>query len=577
MFARLFPDLAAYRPAFLGRDFIAALAVSFLAVPQGIAYAMIAGLDPAIGLYAGAIPTIIASLVRSSTHVMSGPTNAVSLLVGTAVAASATDDPTTAALLLATMVGVIQIGAGVLKLGALVDYISTAVVAGYITGAATLIGIGQLKNLTGTDGESGAVYNQVWTWISGLSETNGWSIVIGLSTAAAILLLRLIPKRPPAAIVVLGLGVLLSWLLALDQYGVRLIRDIAPVPVGLPPLTLPTTADLALMPGLLPIAAAAAVLSLVESSAVGRSIASRTGQRLSSDREFIGQGLSNLSAGFFGGYPVSGSLGRSALAERTGVKSRLAGVMAGLMMIIVLLFLGPAVDLTPVPTLAGLLLVLAWDLIDLKKIRAILSGDLGDKVSFTATLIGTWVLSLDYAIYLGVALSVILFLRRARQLVTKEMVLHNGRFIETNNEIGGGDFPAIRVMHVEGSLFFGAANELRDALDDITADPALQVLILRLKRTSGIDFTTATVLEAVHTRLQSQGRHLFLVGLRPDTMTLLDRVGVADALGRHHLYPSRPGWFAAMDEALTDALVLVNDEDLEAATALQAYLVAREA
>jgi len=155
------------------------------------------------------------------------------------------------------------------------------------------------------------------------------------------------------------------------------------------------------------------------------------------------------------------------------------------------------------------------------------------------------------------------------------MVLHRVQFTEASEATGSGDFPAIRVMHVEGSLFFGAANELRDALDDLTADPELRVLIVRLKRTSGIDFTTATVLEAVHTRLQTQGRHLFLVGLRPDTMTLLDRVGVADTMGRDHLYPSRPGWFAAMDEALTDALALVDVQDVEAAAALQAYLVDR--
>lgn len=576
-FTRIFPDFAGYRLGFFGRDVTSAIAISFLAVPQGIAYAMIAGLDPAIGLYAGAIPTVLASLVRSSVHVVSGPTNALSLLVGTAVAASATDDPTTAALLLAGMVGIIQLGAGFLKLGALVDYISSAVVAGYITGAGTLIGIGQLHNLTGTAGARGDLYTQVSTWVMGLGETNPWSVVIGLSTAAAIFLIRLIPKRPPAAIVVLAAGVIVSWLVGLDQYSVRIIADIAPIPVGLPPFTPPTVDQLSLLPSLLPVAVAAAVLSLVEASAVGRSIASRTGQKLSVNREFLGQGLANFSAGFFGGYPVSGSLSRSALAERIGARSRVAGILSGLLMVAILLFLGPAVDFTPVPSLAGLLLVLAWDLIDWKKIRAILSGDLGDKVSFVATLIGTFVLTLDQAIYLGVALSVILFLRQARQLVSHEMVLDNGRLIEAP-EGHSGDFPAIRVLHVEGSLFFGAANELRDAIDTITDDSELKVLIVRLKRVSGLDFTTATVLEAVHARLTEQGQHLFLVGLKPQTMTLLDRVGVADALGRHRLYPSRPGIFVAMDAALTDALELVRDEgEPGASQALEMYLHRRAA
>jgi SulP family sulfate permease len=575
MFARLFPDLAQYKPAWIQVDLASALAITFMAVPQGIAYAMIAGLPPATGLFAGAIPTILGSIFRSSNHVVTGPTNALSLLVGTAVAASATDDPMTAGLILATMVGVFQLSAGLLKLGAIVDYISTAVVAGYITGAGILIGVGQLKNLTGTTGSRGDVYSQISAWIAGLGDVNYWSVGIGVGTAVAILGMRAVSRRIPTAIVVLAIGVVLSWAIGLDQYGVALARDIAPVPIGLPPLTIPGVESVAQLSALLPVAVAATVLSLVESSAVARSIASRTGQRLSSNREFIGQGVANLAAGFFGGYPTSGSLSRSALNERAGAKSRLGGVFAGIMMILVLLFLGPIVDLTPIPSLAGLLLVVAVDLVDVKKIRAILSGDVGDKVAFLATLVGTWVLSLDQAIYLGVGLSLMLFLQKARNLVVKEMVLdEKGRFTEITQD-GSHKADVIRVLHIEGSLFFGAANELRDAIDDVLAHDAVKVLIIRLKRTRGLDYTTATVLEAAHQRMVQQGRHLYLVGLRPDTLKLLERVGVADALGRDHLYPTRPGLFLAMDNALRDAVEIVGEE--ACSEALTTYLRQRSA
>jgi SulP family sulfate permease len=546
MWTRLFPDLAGWRPSWLLPDAQAALAVTFLAVPQGVAYAIIAGLPPAVGLYAGAIPVILGSLLRSSSHVITGPTNALSLLAGTAIAASATDDPLTAGVILALLVGVFQASAGFLRLGAIVDYISTSVVAGYITGAGVLIGVGQLGNVTGTPLSRGDLITQLGSWIAGLGAWNAATLALALSTAALVLLLRTLAPRLPASTLALAAGVVLSALVDLPAWGVQLARDVAPVPFGLPPLSWPFPATWSGISGLAPVAVALAVLSLVETSSVARSIASRTGQRLSSDRELIGQGAANLAAAFFSGYPTSGSLSRSALNESTGAKSRLAGVFSGALMLLVILALGPLVDLTPIPSLAGLLLIIAADLVDLGKIRAILAGDLGDRFAFLTTLLGTWILPLDQAIYLGVGLSLVLFLRRARQLVVKEMIPGEGRF----HEAQPGEAPLagpIRILHIEGSLFFGAANELRDALDDATTDPTVRVLIVRLKRTTGLDYTTATVLEAAHRRLRGQNRHLLLVGLRPETMALLERVGVADAVGRERLYPTRPGWFAAMD------------------------------
>jgi sulfate permease, SulP family len=571
MLSRWFPDLTGYGLDGFRRDLVAAVAVTFISVPAGIAYALIAGLPPAVGLYASAIPTLVGSLVRSSSHVVTGPSNALSLLVGTAIVGLSTDDPTTAALLLATLVGVFQVLAGLLKLGAIVDYISNSVVAGYITGAGLLIFVGQLPNVTGTPGARGDVFSRLAGWVAGLDQIHLISVALALGTAAAILLLRRLPRRIPSAIVVMAIGIGLAWLLELGDQGVRLARDIAPTPMGLPPLTLPAVGDLSHLAAVAPVAGAIAMLSLVESTAVARSIAARTGQRLSSDREFVGQGLANLAAGFFGGYPISGSLSRSAVNERAGAVSRLGGVVAGGLMVGVLLVLGPVVDLTPIPSLAGLLLVVALDLVDLRRIRAVLSGDLGDRLGFLATMGGTWVLPLDQAIYLGVGISLVLFLRRARQLVVTSLVLEGGRFREA--QPGEDHAAAIRILHLEGSLFFGAATELQEALDEVIADDRARVLIVRLKRTTGLDYTTAAVLEAAHARLAARERHLMLVGVRRQTLSLLERVGVAEAVGWEHVYPVQRGWFAAMDDALSDAVRLVGAE--AAGPALTAYVAAR--
>ena len=307
-------------------DLTAALTVAFMAVPQGIAYATIAGLPPAMGLYAAAIPTMVASLLRSSSHVVAGPTNALSLLVGEAIAVGLGVDPVLAAVTLASMVGVMQIAAGVLRLGAIVDFVSRPVVLGYITGAGILIGVGQLHNLTATEGARGHVGHRLTVWASGLDHTSALAVGVGLATVVGIVLLRRLDRRIPGAMAVMAVATAAAWLFDLRGAGLRTIADLHPVPQGLPPLTWP---DLSAAGALLPLAGAAMVLSLVESTAVGRSIAARSGERLDVSREFVGQGFGNVAAGFFGGYPISGSLSRSALNEQAGARTRMAGVYTG--------------------------------------------------------------------------------------------------------------------------------------------------------------------------------------------------------------------------------------------------------
>ncbi|MCB9693109.1 MAG: SulP family inorganic anion transporter [Alphaproteobacteria bacterium] len=529
-----------------------------MAVPQGVAYAMIAGLPPAMGLYAAAVPTVLAALARSSSHVVTGPTNALSLLVGLTLANEASDgDPILFAATLALLVGAFQFAAGALRLGSIVDYISKAVVLGYITGAGLLIGFGQLGYLTQTSMGRGDPATRFMTWVSGLHGANPLSVGLGLGTLAVLLLQRRYLPRAPGAILVLIGGIVLSWLFDLEGMGLATAGQIAPVPAGLPPLTRPPV-DAATLQLLLPAAVAATVLSLVESSAVARSIAAESGERLDMNREFLGQGLSNLGAAFTGGYPVSGSLSRSALNFRAGAVSRLSGVFSGLLMVLVLLLAGPFVDLTPIASLAGLLLLVARDLVDEKAIKQVMHAIWGDRLAFLATVVGTWTLPLDLAIYLGVGISILLFLRRVRHLRVTDLVVSDNHIREAT-----GDFDAplevcrkVRALHVEGNLFFGAASELQDALDDATRDPSVRVLIVRLKRARGLDYTTAGVLLAMRARLAEHGRHLLLAGMKPGTMALFDDVGLTEQFGDHALFPTQTEWFLAMNEALVHGLEL---------------------
>ena len=526
-------------PPDLRRDLTAAIAVAFLAAPQGVAYALIAGLPPAMGLYAACIPAIVGSLFRSSKHVVAGPTNALSLLVGTAVLASSLD-PVTTALTLALLVGALQLTTGVLRLGVLVNYISTPVVVGYITGAGVLIAAGQIHHIIAS------------------VEAVGIALVV----AAGIVGFRYLKPAFPAAALFLSMATLASWALDFESMGILRLGDLASIPSGLPPLTLPDVRPAQLWQ-LMPVAVAATVLSLVESTSVARTLAASSGQKLDLDIEIGGQGLANLSAAFTGGYPISGSLARSTLNYQMGAQTRWAGVFAGVLVLLVLLLLGPALNYTPIAGLAGLLMVVAYDLIDRPRIKQVMLSGTGDAAAFGATLMGTWVLPLDKAIYLGVVISLVLFLRRSRNLLVHELKIGTrGNLREFEVDEAGGDACAqIRILQIEGQLFFAAASELEAALAEATADPAVRVLILRLKRTQGLDITAAEVLRATSERLQNQGRHLILVGMRQKAMQVLTASGIADELGDDHLFPARRRWFAAMNDAVSSAHELLESHE----------------
>ncbi|MCO4744948.1 MAG: SulP family inorganic anion transporter [Proteobacteria bacterium] len=559
----------------LGRDSSASLAITLIAIPQGVAYAMIAGLPPAVGLYASAIPAIVGSIARSSKHVVTGPTNALSLLVGGFITGGAVlIDPVAAAMALALLVGLFQVLAGVLRLGAIVDYISRAVVLGYITGAGLLIGLGQLGNLTGTAMGVGGPLTRLHAWSLTLGDAQIAPLTVGAATVALIVGLRRFAPKVPGPVVAMMLGIAASWLLDLRNQGVRVVGDLAPIAAGLPPLALPDV-DLAFMQALLPVAFAATVLSLVESSSVARSIAARSGQRLEMSREFIGQGLANIAAGVGGGYPISGSLSRSGLNYSSGATSRFSGALSGVLVILMLLVAGPVMNLTPIASLAGLLLVVAYDLVDVVAIRYVLRALWGDRLAFLGTLIGTWTLSLDKAIYLGVAISLVLFVRRASNLNIRELAVRRGKIRESALNEDERLSDKVRAIHVEGSLFFGAANELSDALDDVMRTPDVKVFIVRLKRARGVDYTTAQVLIAARRRLEQEGRHLLLVGMVPAAMDLLHRVGVTEVFPDEALYPTEREWFVAMDRAMLYARGLV-DGEMGATPALTVYLDERE-
>jgi sulfate permease, SulP family len=572
---RFFPfvDLRTTNRESLRKDTVAAASVLFLSVPQGVAYALIAGLPPAMGLYAGALPAIFGSLFRSSRHVVTGPTNALSLLIGTAAAANVSD-PVGSAATLALMVGLFQLGAGLLRLGALVDYISSAVVLGYITGAGILVGAGQLGNITSSPMGEGHLFPRLYGWLVGLPGADLRTIALAGVTAGGILVFRRLKPQIPGPILMLALGILAAWLFGFSSMGILLVADVAPVPAGLPPLVTP---DISQAGSLFSLAIAATVLSLVESSAVSRTIAGRSGQLLDSSVEFSGQGIGNIAAGLFGGYPVSGSLSRSILNEKVGGNSRLSGALTGVFMLVALLWLGPLINLTPLASLAGLILVIAIDLIDIKQIRTVMRSHPGDRMAFLATAIGSFFLTLDLVIYLGILISMIQFLHKARLINVGEMVVNQDRnLIDIVPGLVDTDAvrhcSEIRIVHVEGSLFFGAANSLTNALEATLRESRCRVLIVRLRRAHDLDYTSISALKQVYSRSLAANTVILLVDLPPALLKVLEDQVIDPVFDSTHLFPIQPAPLGAMKQAMARGLDIVGDHSCESTCPIQQVL-----
>ena len=545
-----FRDLKSHRLEDVRGDLVAAMTLAFMAVPQGIAYAMIAGMPPAMGLYAAAIPAIIGAFFRSSRHVNIGPTNSVSILIGSALIVSVHPDPALVGVTLAFLVGVLQIGAGLLGLG-----IGTfsAVFVTNITGAGILIGVGQLPNLTSTHGGNGNVLARVEIWLSGIGNFNPWALAMAVGTAALILILRRIHRRIPGPIIALMGATFISVIFELHEVGLQRIVDLNPIPSSLPPLTMPS---FGLLAEIFPLALAVAVLSLVEASSVGRSIAAMSGQKLHSGADFVGLGLANLSSSFCGGYAVSGSLSRSALNYSTGGKSRLSGVYGGLLILGVLLVLGPLVNETPIAALAGLLMIVAWDLVDVTKIRQTLAGSWGDRAAFLTTTLGTWALPLDKAIYLGVGVSFVFLLRQFQVLKIEELGKDDHQkwtpsALGKPAPLGLKRCETVRVFQISGRLFFGAEGSLREKLSPLV-QPG-KALVIHLSRASGMDVTIAQYFHDFASGTRRNGGSLVFSGVSQTTYDMWQRVGLVEHIGESNIIRGVGEWESQAGDALLRA------------------------
>ncbi|PCR93583.1 SulP family inorganic anion transporter [Pseudomonas sp. FW215-R2] len=489
--------------ASVGRDLVVGLSGAILALPQSIAYALIAGLPPEYGLYAAIIPVLIACLWGSSWHLICGPTAAISIVLFASVsplAVPASQDYITLILLLTFLAGIFQWLLGLLRFGALVNFVSHSVVLGFTLGAAVVIAIGQLPNLLGLDLPAKATaLASLMDLLRHLGAVDKPSLALGVATVVIGALLKQWLPRWPTLLMTLVLGSLVVWLWPAMFGHVQLVSAF----VGrLPPFSgLPLDMDLVLR--LLPSAVAVGMLGLVTSLSIARSIAARSQQLLDANQEVRAQGLSNIVGAFFSGSLSAGSFTRSGLSYEAGACSPLAGVFSALWVALFAIFGAGLIAHIPIPAMAGSILLIAWGLVDHRGIRALLRVSRAEFVVMGLTCVATLLLELQTAIYAGVLASLFFYLKR-----TSQPRVQHWRDGEDD------------VLRVGGSIFFGASHYLQVRLQRMHGAR----VVIEAQQINFIDYSGVEMLHQEARRLLRQDRSLTLRQARPQVVEELRKL-----------------------------------------------------
>lgn len=530
----------------LRADLLAGLVGAIVVLPQGVAFATLAGLPPAYGLYAAMIPTAIAALFGSSLHAVTGPTNAVSLVVVATLASLAvpgSPEYVTLALTLSFLCGAMMLAMGLARLGVLANFISHTVVVGFTAGAALLIVASQLGNFFGLDLPRGASFlGTLRAFLAHVAELDPRAVLVGAATLAAGLLARRLAPKIPYMIVAMIAGSLVA--LALDRVlgeTASAIRTLGALPSALPALSQPRF-SLDTVQKLAGIAVAITVLVLTEAMSIARSIALRSGQRIDGNQEFIGQGLANVAASFFSAYPVAASFNRSGINYEAGASTPLAAVTAALLLSPILFGIAPLLAYLPIAALAAILFMVAWGLLDFDAMRVIARTSRSETALLALTFAATLLMELEFAILAGVTMSLLMYLARTSRPKMRSLAPDPEQPKRQLTEVAPGiaECPQLKILRVEGSLYFGAVDHVGTHLDTLREIlPGHRHLLLMSKSINFVDVAGAELLRHEAQRRREAGGRLYLYGLRQPVRDSLVRGRQMSQIGEENVFVSK--------------------------------------
>ena len=523
-------------------DLLAGFTGALIVLPQGVAFATIAGMPPQYGLYAAMVPAIVGALFGSSWHLVSGPTTAISIALFASIhnlAEPGTPEYIGLALTLTLQVGIFQLALGIARMGALVNFISHTVVIGFTSGAAVLIAASQIRGFFGIEIPRGVPFYEILHQLfAQVDRINPWVTGVGVATLAAGILTKLYWKKFPYMIAAMliggGVAYLLNTLIGQTETG---IKTVGALPAGLPPFLLPDFSFDALQKTFGP-ALIITMLALTEAVSIARAIAVRSEQRIDGNQEFIGQGLSNIVGAFFSGYASSGSFNRSGVNYEAGARTPLATIFASIFLVIILLVVAPLAAYLPNAAMAGILFLVAWGLIDFHHISSIWKTSKPESAVLWVTVIGT-LINLEVGIVAGVLLSLLLYLYRTSRPRIEPLVpvvdASGYHFVDAR---GKPECPQLRIVRINGSAYFGAVDHIQNTLQQIDVDNPRQksVLIVSLGM-NFIDVAGAEMFAQEARRRRRLGGGLYFYRMKDTAYQLLRQGGYAHEIGEGAFFP----------------------------------------
>ncbi|MDH5369808.1 MAG: solute carrier family 26 protein [Gammaproteobacteria bacterium] len=529
-----------YKKENLKGDLTAGLTVGVMLVPQGMAYAMLAGLPPIIGLYASVVPVLIYALLGTSNQLAVGPVAIVSLMTAAGVgtlANGSVEAYIVYAVLLSLMVGGMQLFMGLGRFGFLVNFLSHPVISGFTSAAALIIGLSQLKHLLGVDiSRSHHIHEILYNaWLQ-ISDVHLATLIIGIASIVTLLFVKKIKPMFPGALLVVVLSTLAVWAMGLDQSGVKIVGD---VPAGLSSFSFPTW-NLEAMSALLPTALAISMVGFMESISVAKAFARRNRYDVNPNQELIALGAANIASSFFKGYPVTGGFSRTAVNDQAGANTPLASIITAILIAIVLLFLTPLFYYLPKAVLAAIIMTAVFGLVDIKEIKHLNQVKRSDLTMLLITFFATLTLGIEMGILTGVAVSLLWFVVKT----TRPHVAVLGQIPGTDTFKNIDRVPDLKVeddvlvLRVDAQFYFGNASFLKDLVKShvTNAKTKLKAIVIEAASINQLDASADAVLHELHEELAAANIKLYFANVKGPVMDVMQRSGFDKKLGIDHFF-----------------------------------------
>lgn len=520
-------------------DLTAGLTVAVMLIPQGLAYATLAGMPPITGLYASIVGIIAYALLGTSGALAVGPVAITSLLTVEGLSRIVVPEdpsyPATAALL-AVMVGGLLIVLGLLRLGVLVNLLSHPVISGFTSAAALVIALSQAKDLLGLDiGRPEGVVATVRALAENIGDTSGITLALGVAVIATLVVGRRLARRFPTPLLVVGLSTLATWGFSLHQRGVAILRD---VPSGLPSPALPEMSG-SLLGELAPVAATIAIVAFAEGVSVAKAIARKNRDRIDANQELLANGAANAASGLFSGFPVAGGFSRTAVNHQAGARTPLASLVTAVMLVIAVLWFTPLFFYLPKVALAGVVVVAVLGLVDIRDAIETFRLRRGDGAILAVTFLATLLVGVEPGLAVGIVFSLLVFVWRSANPHATEL----GRVVGTTRYRNVDRWPTrttddVAIFRVDGPLFFANTKRLEDRVNGLVGGrPELRAVVLDAAATTDIDASGAHTLHELAADLDAAGIELHLAEVRGPVRDVLGRGGYWDHLSER-VHPS---------------------------------------